>query len=101
MTKIQITDRLSLAWDDFNWLVLRERKRRKEDAKPSFHRRYYARLSQALLALLNEIPKESTGGDDIAALTKSVKDAEARVLEVVARLERTDGPSKKLADCYS
>lgn len=89
MTPIPVTDRLYLAWDDFNWVVLRRRKKTKPGAKDTYHPRYYAHLSQALLALLNEIPKGDPSAQDIGGLIDSVTASEARLLEVVAELERT------------
>jgi hypothetical protein len=67
-------------------------KKTKDLARETYHPRYYARLSQALQALLNEIPKESNAREDIAALAKAVKDAEARVAE----LRPEDGPRRKV-----
>jgi hypothetical protein len=101
MTPIRVTDRLFLTWDDFNWVVLRKRKKIKAGARDTYHPRYYATLSGACRALLNEVPKQHPICEDIEALAKSVKDAEARVAEVVAELRSEDGPSKKLADCYT
>jgi hypothetical protein len=101
MTKLQVTDRLFLTWDDFNWIVLRKRKKIKDRARETYHPRYYATLSGACRALLNEVPKHHSICEDIEALAKAVKDAEARVADVVAELRSEDGPSKKLADCYT